>query len=216
MTKMLFRLVTVVAVLALAGSLCAQELIDIRKPPKEPPPPQPNLAEPSFKSMPMHFAPDSIGQPPPAPDSTGQPPIPPDSIPPIEMQLNLDWTEAEFHRVNATEPVVVTLPGSMMCSHPMHWNLTAQGTGINQIPRLFFIEDVMGRPGTGNDIPMIFEIAINGGQFQPVEVRPDGSLLVQFMPGMNQFVLKMTALTEPFQSSGHYQLQMAQTVIPQL
>lgn len=84
------------------------------------------------------------------------------------------------------------------------------------LPFLYFVEDIFGRPAQGVDVPLSWEIALDGGSFNPMTILPDNSLSVIFPPGHHTFQVRTTGVPQYHQEDGYYQLQLEQCLTPQL
>ncbi|MBD3169804.1 MAG: hypothetical protein GF307_10005 [candidate division Zixibacteria bacterium] len=141
----------------------------------------------------------------------------PDSIPPPSMEVSLEWTECKIHQVMPDSGIMLTLPGHVFTTHPLLWELNPANPMPGGQAPLNFIEDVMGVPGSGNnDIPLSWDISLNGGDYQPLRVNPDGKMLVNFPPGDHHFNLRISGCLQLHQQNGYYNLQLEQSFVPEL
>lgn len=133
------------------------------------------------------------------------------------MNFSIDWTNCQIHRVNDS-PIEIILPGTINGSNAMHWNLSTASPAPGVIPNLYFIEDVLGRTGAiyGSDVPLSWEISLDGGPFMPMTLQPDNTLTTLFPPGQHSFQVRITGALQPYQSDGYYHLQLEQCIIPEL
>ncbi len=155
------------------------------------------------------------------PDSGDQIPhlgggVPPDEL--IWMEFALDWTNCQIHRVNTDSAIVIILPGTISSSSRIYWNLHTMSPHPGGFPILYFVNDVLGRTGPefGTDIPLTWEIALDGGSFNPITILRDKTLLVTFPPGNHTFQVRITGVPQPYQGDGYYQLQLGQSLVPEL
>jgi len=138
--------------------------------------------------------------------------------PPSLMQFTLDWTNCQMHRTDDYLPIVITLPGTINASGPLLWNLTSAQPQVNSPPILYFTEDIFGRSGLpyGMDIPLTWEISLDGGPFAPMTLLPDNTLTATFPPGPHTFQVRITGTPVYHQADGYYHLQLTQCLVPQL
>jgi hypothetical protein len=136
----------------------------------------------------------------------------------IWMVFSLEWTTCQMHRVNDDSPLEMLLSGSITSSDELCWNLFSVSPGEGLSPLLYFIEDIFGQSGPeyGTDIPLNWEFALDGGQFDPITLLPDNSLSVTFPPGDHTFQVRITGFPQTGQEDGYYNLQLGQEIIPQL
>jgi hypothetical protein len=142
-----------------------------------------------------------------------------DAVPfPISMDFQLDWTSCQIHRVSTDSAIVMILPGTISSSNAIYWNLSNTEPGGDGLADLNFTEDIFGRagPNYGSNIPLVWEIAIDGGPMTAIPVQPDNSLLVLFPAGQHNFQVRITGLPQQCASDGYYNLQLNQSLVPQL
>ena len=168
----------------------------------------------SVSKLPVFIAtpPDSGDQ---TPQMTGE--VPPDEL--IWMEFVLDWTNCQIHRVINDSAIVIILSGNVSSSNSIYWNLNTISPQPGGLPVLYFVNDVLGRTGPefGTDIPLTWEIALDGGSFNPImTMLPDNILLVTFPPGNHTFQVRITGFPQPYQGNGYYQLQLGQSLVPEL
>lgn len=135
----------------------------------------------------------------------------------IPMEFWLEWTTCQIHRVNNDGPVEAILSGSVTSSRSIAWSLT-NTSAPGEPPMLSFVEDVFGRsgPAFGSNIGLTWEISIDGGAFQAMEVHSENILSTIFPPGAHTFQVRITGLPQYNQSDGYYRLRLAQNLAPQL
>jgi hypothetical protein len=155
--------------------------------------------------------PDSVVQ---APQMIGEMP----AEEPIWMEFALDWTNCQIHRVGTDSAIVIILPGTISSSNSIYWNLNTISPQPGGLPVLYFVGDVLGRtgPGFGRDIPLIWEISVDGGPFNPITIQPDSSLSVNFASGNHNFQVRITGAPPSYQGDGYYQLLLGQSLVPEL
>lgn len=136
---------------------------------------------------------------------------------PITMQFWLEWTTCQIHRAGHDGPVELILSGSVTCTEAIAWSLT-NTSQPGEPPMLFFVEDVFGRSGAafGSNIGLTWEIAIDGGPFQPMEIHSGNILTTIFPPGAHTFQVRITGVPHSNQEDGYYRLRLAQNLTPQL
>lgn len=134
------------------------------------------------------------------------------------LQISFDWTLCQVHRVNDTSPIEIILPGFVNSNSPNIWNLFASEPEPNAAPNLYFVEDILGQtgPAYGTDIPLIWEISLDGGTFVPMTLQPDNTLTTTLPLGPHTFQVRITGTPQPFQEDGYYHLQMSQWIMPEL
>jgi len=137
---------------------------------------------------------------------------------PTWAQFSLQWTHCQIHRVETDSAIVVTLNGSILSSNNLIWNLATAPTPPGSSPSLYFVEDIFGRSGPqyGSDIMLNWEISLDGGQLNPMNVLPDGSLSVLFPAGTHTFQVRITGAPQYHQADGYYHLQLDQSLAPEL
>jgi len=154
-----------------------------------------------------------------APDTSKTKIRPPEVAPeePIVMQFDLQWTNYRIHRANDFSPIEITLSGSITTSSALVWNLAPTCPPGGGSPQLVFNEDIFGSGGSlyGADIPVSWEISIDGGPFVPMTVMPNSSLSAIFPFGSHTFQVRMTATPEYHQADGYYELHLTQSLMPQ-
>jgi len=155
------------------------------------------------------------------PDSGDQTPhlrggVPPDEL--IWMEFTLDWTSCQIHRVINDSAIVIILSGNVSSSNSIYWNLNTISPQPGGLPVLYFVNDVLGRTGPefGTDIPLTWEISVDGGPFNPITIQPDSSLSVNFASGNHTFQVRITGVPQPYQGDGYYQLLLGQSLVPEL
>jgi len=148
------------------------------------------------------------------PPMMGEPPI----EEPIWTELSLDWTNCQIHRVYTDSAIVIILPGTISSSNSIYWNLNTISPQPGGLPVLYFVEDVLGRSGPeyGIDIPLIWEISVDGGRFNPIRIQPDSALFVNFPSGHHTFQVRITGVPQHNQGDGYYQLLLGQSLVPEL
>ena len=136
----------------------------------------------------------------------------------LHMEFNLEWTNYQVHRSDDYDPIQVILSGTINSDAGNVWNLNAASHLPGQDPNLYFIEDTFGRPGPayGSDITLNWEISIDGGAFAPMALGPNNTLTTIFPPGIHNFQVRITGIPQYHESDGYYQLQLEQTLVPQL
>ena len=136
----------------------------------------------------------------------------------VWMDFSIDWTNYQIHRVNDDSPIEIILPGTIDGSNTLHWNLTSCSPVPGGMPNLYFVEDALGRTGPvyGSEIPLTWEISLDGGPFTPLTLQPDNTLTTVFPPGQHTFQVRITGLPEYHQSDGYYKLQLEQCIVPEL
>jgi hypothetical protein len=122
------------------------------------------------------------------------------------MEFALDWTNDRIHRVSTKSTIVITLPGSISSPVSVIWNLNTTSPRPGKLPVSFFVEDVLGRTGSGYgaNIPLTWEIALDGGSFNPIAVLPDNKLIVTLPPGDHSFRVRITGEPRHYQGDGYY------------
>ncbi len=138
----------------------------------------------------------------------------PDSV---WMEFSLDWINYKIHRVGET-PLEIILSGTINTSNTVRWNLTTSDPLPNALPNLYFVEDVIGREGQTYepDIPLIWEISLDEGEFIPMTLQPDNTLTTLFPPGQHNFQIRISGALEAGQEDGYYRLQLEQCLLPEL
>lgn len=137
---------------------------------------------------------------------------------PICMEFALDWTSCQIHRVGTDSAIVIILPGTISSSNSIYWNLNPISSQSGGLPYLYFMEDVLGRTGPefGTDIPLCWEISVDGGSFNPITIQPDSSLSVNFPSGSHNFQVRITGVPQSYQGDGYYHLLLGQSLVPEL
>jgi len=137
---------------------------------------------------------------------------------PASMQFSLDWTNYQIHQVSNDSEIEIILSGNVTSSNSLFWTLTTASPQPGAPPSLFFIEQAFA--GTGSeyaaDIPLTWEISLNGGPFSPMTIQPDNSLCVTFPSGTHTFKVRITGAPQHQQADGYYQLVLSQSLIPSL
>ncbi len=137
---------------------------------------------------------------------------------PASMEFNLDWTNYQIHQVTNDSEIEIILSGNVTSSNSLFWTLTTASPQPGAPPSLFFIEQAFA--GTGSeysaDIPLTWEISLNGGPFSPMTIQPDNSLSVTFPSGSHSFKVRITGAPQHQQANGYYQLVLSQSLIPSL
>jgi hypothetical protein len=143
------------------------------------------------------------------------PPPPPDTL---HLTFNLDWTNYQVHRIDDYSPIVIILSGTIISDAGNIWNLIAAPTLPGQDPILYFMEDTFGRTGAGygSNISLNWEIAVDGGPFNPMSISPGSVLSTAFPPGSHAFQVRITGIPQYHQGDGYYHLQLEQNLVPQL
>ena len=141
-------------------------------------------------------------------------PSPADSI---WMQFFINGTNFQFHRVDNT-PLEAILSGTINGSDPLFWNLTSSQPQPGAPPILYYAENIFGNtnPALGTNIPLTWEISLDGGPFGPMTLLPDNTLTATFPPGPHTFQVRITGTPEYHQADGYYHLQLTQCLVPQL
>jgi hypothetical protein len=136
----------------------------------------------------------------------------------IWMEFNLEWTNYQIHRVNDYEPIEIILSGNISGSNTLNWNLSTAHPQSGGQADLYFMEDVLGRTGLnyGSNIPLTWEIALDGSPFFPMKILPDNSISAVFPPGAHTFQVRITGVPFNNQSGGYYHLQLEQYLVPAL
>lgn len=134
----------------------------------------------------------------------------------IWVRFFLDWTHCQVHRSGTYAPIEIILPGAISTIYGMVWNLSALEPQPGGSPKLYFVEDIFGMsgPAYGIDIPLVWEISVNGGPLMPITSLPDNSLTVAFPPGTHFFEVRISGDMQPFQGHGYYYLKMGQCILP--
>ena len=137
--------------------------------------------------------------------------------PPL-AQFSLAWTKCQVHRSGDYSPIQLTLNGTIDASSPNLWRLTAILPQPNAPLLLYFVEDIFGNtgPAYGSNIPLTWEIALDGGPFAPMTLLPDNTLTATFPPGPHTFQVRITGTPVYHQADGYYHLQLTQCLVPQL
>jgi hypothetical protein len=136
----------------------------------------------------------------------------------IRMQFSIDWTDCKIHRTDDCSPIQIILPGTVNGSVPLFWNLKASQPQTSGMPILYLIENIFGQPAQAGDtnIPLTWEISLDGGQFNPMTLMPDNTLTTTFPPGPHTFQVRITGTPQYHQADGYYRLQLTQSLVPQL
>ncbi len=134
----------------------------------------------------------------------------------ISMRLTLDWTAANVHLSQMTEPLSVEFCGTIEGSESMIWKLCEGFAGAEGAPTLHYVSDVYNNTYVNIDYSIMWHISIDGEAFQPLLPDLDGQLSVNFSPGFHTFTLLLDFALPEFPANGHYQLLLAQGVVPQL
>ena len=136
----------------------------------------------------------------------------------IWMKFNLDWTNCQIHRVNDYAPIEIILSGNINGAIATNWNLSTAFPKSGGQADLYFMEDVLGRVGLnyGSNIPLTWEIAIDGGPFLPMTILPDNTISTIFPPGVHTFRVRITGVPHNYQNDGYYHLQLEQCLVPQM
>ena len=84
---------------------------------------------------------------------------------PITMEFSLEWTNYKAHLVNESGPLEIIMNGNISSNNPEIWALSCVQPTTGIPPKLYFVEDVLGRSGTahGSDLALNFEISITFG-----------------------------------------------------
>jgi hypothetical protein len=143
-----------------------------------------------------------------------------DTSPYIEIWLenSFNWTTATIHRADNYDLFQLILPGSIASNFPNHWTLAPCSSQANFPPQLYLIEDVLrGGVAMGTvSIPLTWEIALDGGSFNPMTLMPDNTLTTTCPPGPHTFQVRITGTPQYHQADGYYRLQLTQSLVPQL
>jgi len=137
---------------------------------------------------------------------------------PVSMEFNLSWTNYQIHRVTNDSEIEIILSGNVTSSNSLYWTLTTASPQPGAPPSLFFVEQAFAGSGSdySADIPLTWEISLNGGPFSPMTIQPDNSLSVTFPSGSHSFKVRITGLPQRQQADGYYQLVLSQNLIPLL
>jgi len=137
---------------------------------------------------------------------------------PASMQFSLDWTNYQIHRITNDSEIEIILSGNVTSSNSLFWTLTTASPQPGAPPNLFFIEQAFAGTGSADDadIPLTWEISLNGGPFSPMTIQPDNSLSVTFPSGSHSFKVRITGAPQHRQADGYYQLVLSQSLIPSL
>lgn len=135
----------------------------------------------------------------------------------VWMDFSIDWTNCRIHRIDDA-PIEIILSGTIDGSNGLNWNLSTAAPQSGLQPNLYFVEDVLGRTGSayGSDIPLVWEISLDGGDFAPMTLQPDNTLTTVFPPGQHTFQVRITGELQPAQGDGYYYLQLEQCLLPEL
>jgi len=137
---------------------------------------------------------------------------------PVSMQFSLDWTNYQIHQESNDSEIEIIPSGNATSSNSLFWTLTSASPQPGAPPSLFFVEQAFA--GTGSeyaaDIPLTWEISLNGGPFNPMTIQPDNSLSVTFPSGSHSFKVRITGAPQHQQAEGYYQLVLSQSLIPSL
>ena len=141
----------------------------------------------------------------------------PSPDPPIWMEFSINWTNCQFHRVDDS-PLEAILSGAINGSNALFWNLSTAQPQVGAPPILYYVENIFGNtnPSLGSNIPLTWEIALDGGPFAPMTLLPDNTLTATFPPGPHTFQVRITGTPVYHQADGYYHLQLTQCLIPQL
>lgn len=145
----------------------------------------------------------------------GQPAQP---FPELEAEFFLDWTHCQIHRNGEQGVIEMRLPGTITSSAPVAWILSTSAPIPQGQAILYFVEDVLGRTGPeyGADVPLHWEISLDGGPFVPMTVLPDNSLTTTFPPGTHGFELVISGESPGPLDDGYYWLSLEQGLVPVL
>ena len=193
--------------LFLAWPLQASGQKSVKKPPKTIHGPAKNTSE-TTKPVPKTL--DLRGQ---TPQVTGDMP---ESQ--IFMEVTLNWTDCQIHRVNTIDPLEIILDGTIESNSPEIWTLSSVLPKPEITPDLHFVSGVNGEAAGDQDrkAPLEWMISLNKGMFEPMTVMPDNSMTYTFPPGKHSFQVRIRGKLEKYQANGYYHLQLAQSFVPQL
>lgn len=137
---------------------------------------------------------------------------------PVSMEFNQSWTNYQIHQVTNDSEIEIILSGNVTSSNSLFWTLTTASPQPGAPPSLFFVEQAFAgsRSGYSADIPLTWEISLNGGPFSPMTIQPDNSLSVTFPSGSHSFKVRITGAPQHQQADGYYQLVLSQSLIPSL
>ena len=135
----------------------------------------------------------------------------------VWMQFSIDWTNAQFHRIDDT-PLEAILSGTINGSNTLFWNLTSSQPQVGAPPILYYAENIFGNtnPALGTNVPLTWEFSLDGGPFNPMTLLPDNTLTTTFPPGPHTFQVRITGTPVYHQADGYYHLQLTQCLVPQL
>ncbi len=136
----------------------------------------------------------------------------------ISLELNLDWTSCQIHRVADSSPIDIILNGTINSNCAEIWTLSAIEPIPGSLPNLFFVNDIFG-DDYGNGwlkIGLQWQISIDGGTFEPMNVSADNSISYIFPPGNHTFQVKITGDVKYYQEDGYYKLKLQQSFSPQM
>ncbi|MBD3233002.1 MAG: hypothetical protein GF315_04695 [candidate division Zixibacteria bacterium] len=134
------------------------------------------------------------------------------------IDFHLDWTTCQMHRVASDSTVEILLDGTVSIALNSIWTLIPDNPIPQADPSLYFVENIFGEINNpdNSDIPLSWEISINGGDFKSIERQSDGSLKVRFPAGDHAFQVRISGYIPITQADGYYRLQLIQNIIPEL
>ncbi|MFZ5519087.1 MAG: hypothetical protein ACOY90_20815 [Candidatus Zhuqueibacterota bacterium] len=136
----------------------------------------------------------------------------------ISLELSLDWTSCQIHRVADSSPIDIILNGTINSNCAEIWTLSAIEPIPGSLPNLYLVNDIFG-DDYGNgwlNIGLQWQISIDGGPFEPMTILPDNSICYIFSPGNHIFQLSITGDVKYYQEDGYYRLQLNQSFVPQM
>jgi hypothetical protein len=129
----------------------------------------------------------------------------------IEMECVFWWeeTHVQIHRASDYSDFVIYLDGGSACNNGQYI-ITTPPTALGSLDYLPFIEDMFGRtgPSHGTDIPLTWEVSINGGAYEPMQDLADPPGSKYFLVDLcdNYWRVKITGDVVYHQEDGYYYL----------
>ncbi len=130
--------------------------------------------------------------------------------------FGLNWTNSYVHRFNNYDAIELILEGSIQSDRVNIWQLSPEDEDYS-LHFLTFINDVENQSRDGVDpVELNWFFALNGSEYEPVEIGDDGNIFIEFPAGDHTFKLKIEGLMRDYQLAGHYGLYMKENLSPQL
>ncbi len=127
----------------------------------------------------------------------------------IEMECIFWWeaTHVQIHRASDYSDFEIFLHGGSMCNNGQYI-ITTPPTAVGSLDFLPFVQDMFGRTGPtyGTDIPLTWDVSINGGPYEPMLDLDDPPGAKYFLVDLcdNYWTVRITGDVVYHQEDGYY------------